>query len=705
MFFRFEKSLLSKKIYNIMKIFFTQLFLLRKLALSLSSALFLSLTISGQTQVIVPDNIVSGSLINSTNAGWRLHSRGNSNASLIATSDFGITSSFGPNSIRASRVGGSGINRSFLGYFEGARTLSSLSSFSWNRFSEQGNDSYLNIFITNGQAVATVVYQPTTILNAWSTFTFNNTATTATLTIRYNGQSLPISYANLISQFGTWQIYNHPLQYISPDDASDFIGGIVLVSGSSNPTAAQTHTFDGVSISFEGEAIKTFDFVAPPVIPPSGCFPISVVSYEPLNRQDGTPVLPSRQFFNNALIPQNSDATTTEEGVNFVSLGFGGQITLEMENPIFNGPGDDINVYETTFGSAAQVCPKSPEKIKAYASQDGCNFIYLGERCQNGSFDLGIFTWAKFLKFVDCSNINSFFSTGSEGSQDGYDLDGIECTNGIATDLTPANLVSGYLTQAVDFTPNTEARRKNNSLVFTATPNRRVLSNMFGAPQNNNTINFFTLGFGGFVTVKFDYIVFDGPGNDLRIYETSFGNPTCNNYPERALYEISLDGLTWAEYPTICQDGFIDISATGFQGIQYVRISDRSPISSNKFPGTADGYDIDGIVDLHACSASVGKYDANSNEEIVEGSSSGASIYPNPANELINVSFINESSDNEVSISVHNLMGAVVFTKTYSIQNEAFFNQILDLNQLSSGIYVLRISSASIEQSEKIIKN
>jgi len=673
---------------------------------ALLALLFLLPHANSQIQVVVPNDIVGSDLINATNPGWRLLSTGNSTSSLVNTASFSIPSNFGPNSIRATRTGGDGNNRSFLGYFEGVRTLASLNSFSWNRYSEQGTDSYLNIFITNGQVVATVVFQPLTVLNSWSTFTFNNTATSSELSVRFNNQSLPISYADLIGQFGTWQIYNHPLQFVSQNNASDFIGGLVLVLGSSSPTAAQTHTFDGVSIAFAGEAVKTFDFVAPTVNPPSGCFPINVVNYEPKTRQDGTPVLPSRQFFNNALVPENSDATTTEEGVNFVSLGFGGQIILEMENPIFNGPNADIKVYETTFGNASGICSRSPEKIKAYASQDGCNFIYLGEGCQDATFDLGIFTWAKFVKLVDCSDANNLFTNGNNGPEDGYDLDGVECLNGIATDLTPANLFSGYLTQAVDFTPNAEARRKNNSLIITATPDRRNLTKMFGAPQNNNTINFFSLGFGGFVTVKFDYVVFDGPGNDLRIYETSFGNPSCNNYPEQASYEVSLDGDSWIDYQTICQDGFIDIAATGFQGIQYVRLTDRSPITSNKFPGTADGYDLDAIVDLHACVASTtAKIDAETGEEIVEGSSTGATIYPNPANEFVNVSFINESSDNEVSVSIYNMMGALVLAKTYVIQNEAFFNQNLELTELPAGLYVLRISNASIEQTEKIIKN
>jgi hypothetical protein len=563
----------------------------------------------------------------------------------------------------------------------------------------------LHLFLLHGTDIQS---KAPTVLNAWSTFTFDNTATSSELSVRFNNQVTPISYANLIGLYGNWQIYNHPLQFVSNTNASDFIGGLVLVSGSSSPTDPQTHTFDGVTVHFNNQPPISFDFIAASVPPPpTGCFPISVVNYEPKLRQDGTPVLPSRQFFNNAIFaPENNDATTTEDAVNFVSLGFGGQIILEMESPIANGNGDDIRVYETTFGNANNNCGRSPEKVKAYASQDGCNFIYLGEKCQDGTFDLGILSWAKFIKLVDCSDVENVFLNGNNGPEDGYDLDGVACLNGTATDLTPANLVPGFLTQLVDFTPNSEARRKNNSLVFTATPNRRIPANMFGPPQNNNTINFYTLGFGGFVTVKFDYVVFDGTGNDLQIFETSFGNPTCTNYPERAAYEVSLDGNTWIDYQTICQDGFIDIAATGFQGIQYVRITDRSPITSNKFPGTADGYDLDAIVDLHACFATnTAKEEFESGEEIIEGSSVGATVYPNPANETLNISFINESSDSEVMISIYDLTGAIVFSKSFNIQNEAFFNEQLNLNFLSAGFYALKISSVSFDQTEKIIKN
>jgi hypothetical protein len=112
--------------------------------------LLLNLKLNAQFQVIVPNDIVPSDLVNATNPGWRLLSTGNSTSNIVNNSNFGIPSSFGPHSIRANRAGGAGNNRSFLGYFEGVRTLASLVSFTWNRYSEQGTDRFkcmVNLYI------------------------------------------------------------------------------------------------------------------------------------------------------------------------------------------------------------------------------------------------------------------------------------------------------------------------------------------------------------------------------------------------------------------------------------------------------------------------------------------------------------------------------------------------------------------------------
>jgi hypothetical protein len=46
-----------------------------------------------------------------------------------------------------------------------------------------------------------------------------------------------------------------------------------------------------------------------------------------------------------------------------------------------------------------------------------------------------------------------------------------------------------------------------------------------GAPQGTDVVNFVSLGFGGQITLTFDYLIYDKPGTDLTIVETSYSNP------------------------------------------------------------------------------------------------------------------------------------------------------------------------------------
>jgi hypothetical protein len=60
------------------------------------------------------------------------------------------------------------------------------------------------------------------------------------------------------------------------------------------------------------------------------------------------------------------------------------------------------------------------------------------------------------------------------------------------------------------------------------------------------------LGDGGSIEVSFrDNIVFDGPGDDLVIYENAFhiGSPTGELFTEYAYVEVSTDGLEWTRFP------------------------------------------------------------------------------------------------------------------------------------------------------------
>jgi hypothetical protein len=61
-----------------------------------------------------------------------------------------------------------------------------------------------------------------------------------------------------------------------------------------------------------------------------------------------------------------------------------------------------------------------------------------------------------------------------------------------------------------------------------------------------------SLGDGGFIEVSFrDNIVFDGPGEDLVIYENAFhiGSPSGELFTEYAYVEVSTDRLEWKRFP------------------------------------------------------------------------------------------------------------------------------------------------------------
>ena len=63
--------------------------------------------------------------------------------------------------------------------------------------------------------------------------------------------------------------------------------------------------------------------------------------------------------------------------------------------------------------------------------------------------------------------------------------------------------------------------RKNGTPVV---PERSDPNAMLGAPQNTDTINFYSLGYGGSVVLGFNEDILNGAGNDLKVVETTYGN-------------------------------------------------------------------------------------------------------------------------------------------------------------------------------------
>jgi hypothetical protein len=493
-----------------------------------------------------------------------------------------------------------------------------------------------------------------------------------------------------------------PNDFISPAVVFGTYTATTGLNGWSEVSAVLNSTYTGsAKLSIVSDNITAFgnDFGIDditfietcPVV--ASCSPIEVISFNQGPASDLlSPVASARSNAEEALgTPENSDAVTTPANNNFVSLGFGGSIVLKFGYPIKNGAGDDIFVVETTFNSAtSNNCSRYPERIRAYASQDNCNWVYLGEGCQDTYFDLQGLTWAQYVKIVDISNNNSF-----NGLVDAYDLDGIICLHGEETNPTATELVFGSAQDVVTYEPGL---RKNGSPIVA---NRRVATNALGVPQNTNTVNFVSLGFGGKLEVKFDYVVFDAAGADIQLVETSYGNPSCASYPEKAQVEGSLDGNTWIMLNSeICLDGLIDVAAAG--AIQYLRVTDRTLAST--MGGTADGYDVDGFVVLNACASSPARLgqiadDVQTADEVVS-----TSAYPNPFQNEMQVSIATGDQDKVVTLTVMNNLGQIVMTKRVNVTPSSETIETLNLESLRRGIYLLNVETQNTVETIKIVK-
>lgn len=143
-----------------------------------------------------------------------------------------------------------------------------------------------------------------------------------------------------------------------------------------------------------------------------------VISYNPvgniaLNRKDPT----------QALGEANGEPVTSD--IKFVSLGFGGDIILKLDNPVINKEGNDLAIAEVTGGN--ETYSKYKEDADVYGSMDNINWTFLGSvKNDNGNpllgeVDLGIMDKALYIKIVDKSPVVS--------GRDGFDVDSISCIN------------------------------------------------------------------------------------------------------------------------------------------------------------------------------------------------------------------------------------------------------------------------------------
>jgi hypothetical protein len=128
-------------------------------------------------------------------------------------------------------------------------------------------------------------------------------------------------------------------------------------------------------------------------------------------------------------------------------------------------------------------------------------------------------------------------------------------------------------------------------------PSRFNPERALGAPSDD-VDKFVALGFGGELVVKFPAPVKNGEGADIRVHETSWGNPPCDAWPEKASISVSKNNIDWISLGTICHTGELSFP-DDLDWILYVKIKDVSDPDGPWYGTNIDGYDINAIVSLH----------------------------------------------------------------------------------------------------------
>jgi hypothetical protein len=141
---------------------------------------------------------------------------------------------------------------------------------------------------------------------------------------------------------------------------------------------------------------------------------------------------------------------------------------------------------------------------------------------------------------------------------------------------------------------------------------------------------------------------------------------------------------------------------------QYVRISDASAMSNSHFPGTADGFDVDGIVVTQpGCSststARIAQVQSQDNtttaNEVAE-----ISVYPNPFNETLSVNLSTSNTAETFEVSIINTLGQVMIRENVEVASSSAIRHMLPTSDLAKGTYLISVRSANSNEVIRTVK-
>lgn len=76
-------------------------------------------------------------------------------------------------------------------------------------------------------------------------------------------------------------------------------------------------------------------------------------------------------------------------------------------------------------------------------------------------------------------------------------------------------------------------------------------------------------------------------------------------------------------------------------------------------------------------------------------------IYPNPANDFVNIAMNGQLSGSKITVTVHDILGKQVINKNFD--NSSSFQERIDISTLKSGVYLMNVSDGQASTTKKLI--
>jgi cysteine-rich repeat protein len=199
---------------------------------------------------------------------------------------------------------------------------------------------------------------------------------------------------------------------------------------------------------------------------------------------------------------------------------------------------------------------------------------------------------------------NGILDSGEE-CDDGNNING----DGCSSSCTLETCTACYGFEVIAYNPGLMV---NGSGIVS---NRTNASKALGIPQNDDTLNFVSLGINGSLIIGFENYVLNTGGDDIHIVETSYGSPACSAYPETIhVYGAKNLNGSWEDLGAACQDASFDMGNLNW--MKYLKLVDETNATAFS---NGDGYDVDGIT-ASVCSEGVcGNSILDSGEECDDG--------------------------------------------------------------------------------------